>query len=123
MTEGKEGYQPSGDEIRSAEEHITEKEAAMSEAREEMAKYKDKELKEQHFWDTKVVLLNKVEPAGLDVFKSSRQRFKSALSEKFGPDFIDKVNFVKVNLGADPYDGEFVLNVFTSDGGMEFLKC
>jgi len=41
MTEGKEGYQPSEEEMKAAEKHMTEKEAIMSEVREETHEFRN----------------------------------------------------------------------------------
>ncbi|MCX6810333.1 MAG: hypothetical protein NTY30_01175 [Candidatus Berkelbacteria bacterium] len=88
MPNGPEGYQPSEDEIKSAEEHMTERESIVSEAREEahnvVEHFRDEDRKNYTItWsDANFANMRKSDPEGAQQLKDSvEQRARRMIKE------------------------------------------
>jgi hypothetical protein len=95
VNEKEGGYQPSEDDLRLAKEHMTEKEMAMSEAREEMFEHKDEEafLKSRVYLDPEITATS----GFYDTFiQRNYDAISQALRERYGDDY---------------YKGEKILNI------------
>lgn len=86
MIDGKEGgYQPSEEEIKTAEEHMTEREVAMSEGREEGRKFADVKYPE-------IELRKKVEREKQEQEKLEQERIRKKLGNIFQLKTDRKIN-------------------------------